>query len=39
VFDRAVGLMREVVVNRRVGVTGMERVDGWDIRLLQAPKR
>jgi hypothetical protein len=39
VFDRTFGLMREVVVKRRAGAGGIERVDGWDFSLLQAPKR
>jgi hypothetical protein len=39
VFDRAVGLMREVVVNRRVSAGDVRRHDGWQIRLLHGPKR
>jgi hypothetical protein len=39
VFDRSVGLMREVVVNRRVEVGPMRRFDGWEIRLVQPPVR
>jgi hypothetical protein len=38
-FDRTVGLMREVMVNRRVSAGDMHRYDGWQIRLLSAPKR
>jgi hypothetical protein len=38
-FDRTVGLMREVMVNRHVSTDGMRRYDGWQIRLLSAPKR
>jgi hypothetical protein len=38
-FDRTVGLMREVTVNRLVSAGDMRRYDGWQIRLLSAPKR
>jgi hypothetical protein len=39
VFDRVSGLMREIVVNRRASVGGARRLDGWVIRLQEAPKR
>jgi hypothetical protein len=39
VFDRVSGLMLEVVVNRRVSAGGVRRLDGWVIRLGEAPKR
>jgi hypothetical protein len=39
VFDRTVGLMRDVMVNRRVSAGTMRRYDGWQIRLLSGPKR
>ena len=38
-FDRAVGLMREVVVNRRMTAGANQRLDGWEIRLVAPPKR
>jgi hypothetical protein len=37
-FDRHMGLMREVVVNRRVTVGPNRRLDGWQIRLLKGPR-
>jgi hypothetical protein len=39
VFDRTVGLMREVNVKRRVAAGRNERVDSWEIRLLDGPQR
>ena len=40
VFDRSVGLMREVVVNRRMSMGAVQqRSDGWEIRLLKSPAR
>jgi hypothetical protein len=39
VFDRVSGLMREIVVNRRVSAGAVRRLDGWVIRLGEAPKR
>jgi hypothetical protein len=36
VFDRKRGLMREVKVNRRVTVGPNRRLDGWEIRLIDA---
>jgi hypothetical protein len=40
VVDRGTGLMREVAAKRRVsGGTMLQRFDGWDIRLVQGPKR
>jgi hypothetical protein len=39
VVDRMTGLMREVVVKRRLSAGPLQRFDGWDIRLVQAPKR
>jgi hypothetical protein len=39
VFDRTVGLMREVTVNRTVSAANVRRFDGWQIRLVEAPKR
>ena len=38
IFDRKVGLMREVKVNRRVGVGPNRRLDAWEIRLLSGPR-
>ena len=38
-YDRELGLMREVIVNRRVSVAPMSRHDGWRIRLLTEPVR
>ena len=37
-FDRKVGLMREVVVSRRVTVGPNRRLDAWQIRLLSGPR-
>lgn len=37
-FDRTVGLMREIVVNRRIVLGDSRRLEGWEIRLIQAPK-
>lgn len=39
VLDRALGLMREVIVNRRVTAGPMQRLDGWEIRLIARPAR
>jgi hypothetical protein len=39
VLDRAVGLMREVTLNRRVTVGTNERLDSWEIRLALGPRR
>jgi hypothetical protein len=39
VFDRAAGLMREVIVNRRLSVAGQGRLDRTEIRLVAPPKR
>src|SRR5688572_7332823 len=38
-FDRALGLMRKLTISRRVSVDKLERVDGWTITLVEAPKR
>ena len=38
-FDRMVGLMREVTMNRLVSADDVRRYDGWQIRLLSGPKR
>jgi len=38
-FDRALGLMREVAINRRVAGGGAQRFDRWVIRLVTAPSR
>jgi hypothetical protein len=39
VFDRTVGLMREVIVARRIAADDARRFDGWEIRLLGGPVR
>jgi hypothetical protein len=39
VFDRKLGLMREVTVNRRGVSGGVKRLDRWVIRLVSEPKR
>jgi hypothetical protein len=39
VLDRATGLMREAAVKRRISAGAMQRVDGWEMRLVQPPKR
>ena len=39
VFDRTLGLMREVIVSRHNAVGGVRRLDGWEIRLLEGPRR
>jgi hypothetical protein len=39
VFDRKTGLMREAVVKRRLKAGNVQRFDGWEIRLVKAPKR
>ena len=39
VFDRNLGLMRELLVKRHASIAGMRRNDDWEIRLLNAPKR
>ena len=39
VFDRATGLMREVIVTRRITAGASRRVDGWEIRLIGGPQR
>jgi hypothetical protein len=38
-FDRTIGLMREVIVNRRMTAGANRRLDGWEIRLVAGPKR
>jgi hypothetical protein len=38
-FDRTVGLMREVMVNRRMTAGANQRLDGWEMRLVAGPKR
>jgi hypothetical protein len=38
-FDRTLGLMREVVVSRRVVAGAERRTDRWEIRLSKAPDR
>jgi hypothetical protein len=38
-FDRAIGLMREVTIHRRISAANNSRYDGWQIRLLTGPKR
>jgi hypothetical protein len=38
-FDRASGLMRKVTINRRITVGPLDRLDGWIITLVEAPKR
>ena len=37
-FDRQMGLMREVIVSRRVTVGPNRRLDAWQIRLLSGPR-
>lgn len=39
VVDRGTGLMREVAAKRWVRGGPLQRLDGWDIRLVQGPKR
>ena len=39
VVDRQLGLMRELVVNRRVTMGKEQRLDRWEMRLLRAPQR
>jgi hypothetical protein len=39
VLDRPTGLIREMSVRRRISNGAMQRVDTWDIRLVQPPKR
>jgi hypothetical protein len=38
-FDRSLGLMREVIVSRQLAVGNNRRVDRWEIRLLDGPQR
>jgi hypothetical protein len=38
-FDRKIGLMREVIVRRQVVVGNNRQIDRWEIRLLEAPQR
>jgi hypothetical protein len=38
VFDRTVGLMREVKVSRRIAVGPGGRLDAWEIRLISGPR-
>ena len=38
-YDMQLGLMREVTVNRRIAAGPVQRLDGWTIRLVSAPKR
>jgi len=39
VLDRTVGLMREVILTRRVTIGTNERLDSWEIRLASEPRR
>jgi hypothetical protein len=39
VFNKSLGLMREVIVNRLIAAGGMQRLDGWEISLLNSPTR
>jgi hypothetical protein len=39
VVDRKLGVVRELVVNRRLAAGANERLDRWDIRLMRAPER
>jgi hypothetical protein len=39
VFDRTVGLMRQVNVTRRVTAGTTQRLDSWEIRLTRVPQR
>ncbi|MGH9255548.1 MAG: hypothetical protein ACRD3C_13390 [Vicinamibacterales bacterium] len=39
VLDRTVGLMREVILNRRVAAGTNGRRDSWEIRLARGPQR
>jgi hypothetical protein len=39
VLDRTVGLMRELVVNRRISAGKDQRLDRWEIRLVREPQR
>jgi hypothetical protein len=39
VVDRKLGVVRELVVNRRIAAGANERLDRWDIRLMRAPER
>jgi hypothetical protein len=38
-YDRKLGLMREVLINRRISAANEHRLDGWRIRLVTPPKR
>jgi hypothetical protein len=38
-FDRSIGVMREMTVSRRVVASGASRFDGWEIRLVGSSKR
>lgn len=38
-YDRTLGLMRKVTISRRVAMANQERLDGWTITLMEAPKR
>jgi hypothetical protein len=37
-YDRELGLMREVIVSRRISVGSNRRLDGWQIRLFKGPR-
>jgi hypothetical protein len=39
VFDRTLGLMREVKVNRRIALGSTAGLDAWEIRLVSGPPR
>jgi hypothetical protein len=39
VYDKQLGLMREVVVTRRSSAGGNRRLDRWEIRLVAGPRR
>jgi len=38
-FDRTHGLMRKITINRRITAGPLDRLDGWVITLVEAPKR
>jgi hypothetical protein len=38
-FDRTVGLMREISIERRISLGNANRIDSWRLVLLTAPKR
>jgi hypothetical protein len=38
-FDRTIGMMRDVIVNRHISAGSSSRYDRWQLRLINGPRR